>query len=89
MTWMLAIALKGALVLLLAALVVRLLHAAPASARHGVWAAAFAALLLLPVLESVGPQWAVGVLPASAPLTQAVAPPAPLPLPPPSPPAPP
>ena len=75
MTLLLAIALKGALVLLLAALVVRLLRHAPASARHGVWAAAFAALLLLPLLEGVGPTWAVGVLPHSASLTASSMPP--------------
>ena len=78
---LLSIALKGALVLLLAALTVRLLKSAPASARHGVWAAAFAALLLLPVLEWAGPTWAVGVLP-SPPATGTAAL-APLPPPPP------
>ena len=90
MTLLLAIALKGALVLLLAALVVRLLRHAPASARHGVWAAAFAALLLLPLLEGVGPTWAVGLLPHSATLTaSAVAPVPPIPPTPPLPPVPP
>lgn len=87
MTLLLAIALKGALVLLLAALVVRLLRNAPASARHGVWAAAFAALLLLPLLEGAGPTWAVGVLPSST--TMAASSMAPMPPVPPTPPIPP
>ena len=90
--FLLAVALKGALVLLLAALAAALLRAAPASARHGVWAAAFGALLLLPVLESVGPRWAVGVLPPTAPSAVHVGGPAlsvPAPAPPPAPPSPP
>ncbi|WP_412062292.1 M56 family metallopeptidase [Rubrivirga sp. IMCC45206] len=61
---LLTLALKGLLVLLVAMLAARLLRRAPASARHGVWAAAFGALLLLPVLEAVGPDWTLGVLPA-------------------------
>ncbi|MEM1114988.1 MAG: M56 family metallopeptidase [Bacteroidota bacterium] len=62
----LAVALKGAVVLALAGLASLLLRHAPASARHGVWAAAFCGLLLLPVLEAVGPRWTVSVLPTSA-----------------------
>ncbi|MEM0964345.1 MAG: M56 family metallopeptidase, partial [Bacteroidota bacterium] len=45
---------------------VRLLRQAPASLRHGIWATAFGALVLLPVLESVGPRWAVEVLPVAS-----------------------
>lgn len=63
MTLLLSLALKGAVVLLVAALAVRLLRRAPASLQHGVWAAAFGALLLLPILEAVGPRWDVEVLP--------------------------
>lgn len=63
---LLSVALKGLVVLALAALATYVLRKAPASARHGVWAAAFGALLLLPVLEAVGPTWTVSVLPASA-----------------------
>ena len=81
----LSLALKGAAVLLTAALAVRLLHRAPAALRHGIWAAAFGALLLLPVLEAAGPRWAVGLLPAAPSTVVSLAsPPAP-PAPPPSP----
>ena len=83
MTALLAVAVKGLIVLLAAALGARLLRHAPASARHGVWAVAFAVLVLLPVLQVAGPAWTVGVLPATSP-----APPAP-PSPPPPPPVPP
>ncbi|WP_412070251.1 M56 family metallopeptidase [Rubrivirga sp. IMCC43871] len=91
---LLTIALKGLLVLLVASLAARLLRRAPASARHGVWAAAFGALLLLPVLEAVGPDWTLGVLPAEHEVVEfaphvAVAPLAPLAPVPPVPPAPP
>ena len=87
---LLAVALKGALVLALAGLAAALLRRAPASARHVVWAAAFAALLLLPVLEMAGPRWAVSILPPAAPPVPAAAPPAPpVPPTPPVPPAPP
>ena len=63
----LAVALKGAVVLALAGLAALLLRHAPASARHGVWAAAFCGLLLLPVLEAMGPRWDISVLPSSGP----------------------
>ena len=67
---LLAVLVKGALVLALAALAARALRRAPAAARHGVWVAAFVGLLLLPVLEAAGPLWTVGVLPAPAPLME-------------------
>ena len=87
MTPLLFLVLKGTAVLLVAALAARLLRRAPASLRHGIWAAAFGALLLLPLLEAAGPQWAVGLLPA--PPVAAPAPPTPVRPPvPPSPPAP-
>lgn len=89
MTLLLSLVLKGAAVLLVAALCVRLLYRAPASLRHGIWAAAFGALLLLPVLEAAGPRWSVAVLPSQAPaVPSSMAIPAPPP-PPPAPPAPP
>lgn len=62
----LALALKGTVVLLAAALAVRGLGRAPAAWRHAAWTAAFAVLVLLPVLAAVGPTWRVPVLPAAA-----------------------
>ncbi|OZC02122.1 M56 family metallopeptidase [Rubricoccus marinus] len=64
MTLLLSIALKGALILALASGAVALLRGAPAAARHGVWVAAFVALLALPLLATVGPAWEIGVLPS-------------------------
>ena len=78
---------KGVLVLAVASAAALALRRAPAAARHGVWAAALAALLLLPVLHAVGPAWSVPVFPA-APSAAPAPPPAP-PLPPPAPPLPP
>ena len=66
-TLLLSVALKGTLVLGLAWTADRLSRRASAAARHGVWAAAFGALLLLPVLEAAGPVWSVPVLPSSTP----------------------
>ena len=63
-TFFLSVALKGAVALGLAWGTERLFRRASASARHGVWAAAFAALLLLPAWEWAGPAWTVPVLPA-------------------------
>lgn len=87
MSALLAVALKGLVVLAAAGLGARLLRGASASTRHGVWVVAFAALALLPVLEVAGPRWSVGVLPPAeaVPFGPAIAPP----LPPPAPPAPP
>ena len=61
---LLTLALKGAVVLILGATAAWLLHRSPASLRHGVWAATFAVLLAVPVLDAVGPAWRVGVLPS-------------------------
>ena len=87
MTALVAVALKGLVVLLAAALSTRLLHGASASTRHAVWAAAFAALVVLPVLEMAGPRWSVGVLPPAEAVSfgPAVAPALPPPTPPPAP----
>ncbi len=67
MTALLTVAVKGLVVLGAAALVARVLRGASASTRHGLWAVAFAALALLPVLEATGPRWPVGVWPAAEP----------------------
>jgi beta-lactamase regulating signal transducer with metallopeptidase domain len=56
-------ALKGVLLLALAALAARLLRGAPAAARHLAWALAFAGLLALPALAALLPAWQVPVLP--------------------------
>ena len=82
-------ALKGALVLGVAFALTRLLRAAPAALRHGIWTAAFAALLLLPVLDAVGPAWQIPLLPAQSLTAPAVPPAPPAPPAPPPPPAPP
>ena len=83
MTALASLAVKGLVVLLAAALSTRLLRRATASTRHGVWAVAFAALVLLPVLEVAGPRWSVGVLPApAAPAGVPAPPPSPVPPPP-------
>ena len=60
---LLAVMLKGTVVLALAWAAARVFGEASAAARHGVWVAAFAALLLLPALEAMGPAWSVPVLP--------------------------
>ncbi len=80
---LLSLALKGALVLSLAFVVVALMRRASAAARHAVWTAALAAALVLPVLAVAVPGWQVPLLPAQS------APEAPLAVPaPPAPPAP-
>ena len=60
-------AVRGAILLLLAAVVVRLWPRASAAQRHVVWAVACCSLLLLPVLPLVVPAWQVSVpvLPAT------------------------
>ncbi|MGH7541538.1 MAG: hypothetical protein ACRELC_11115, partial [Gemmatimonadota bacterium] len=50
-------ALKGALLLGLAALAALTLRHSSAAARHAVWWAALAGLLMLPVLEALLPAW--------------------------------
>ena len=63
MTPLLVLAVKGTLVLALAAAASFALRRAPAAVRHGVWVASFGAVVLLPVLDSFGPHWDIGVLP--------------------------
>lgn len=58
-------ALKGVVVLALAALAVRLLRSASAAARHLAWALGFAGVLALPLLGVLLPSWQVRVLPAA------------------------
>ena len=74
-TFLLSLAVKGTLVLGIAALAVTLLRQSRAALRHCIWAAAFAALLAIPVLDAVGPSWRVAVLPGEAlPMTSTAAP---------------
>ena len=98
--FVLSVLAKGLLVLSVALALGLLLRRASAAVRHGVWVAAFAALLLLPVLELAGPKWTVPfelapvvtervAAPAPVFLEHPPAPPAPPPPPPPAPPAPP
>ena len=68
---LLPIALKGALVLAAAFLALRLLRDVPAALRHGVWTAAFAALLVLPALDAFGPSWGLPILPDQARVSEA------------------
>jgi beta-lactamase regulating signal transducer with metallopeptidase domain len=61
--WMFA---RGAIVLALALLATRLLRRAPASLRHTLVAATFAALLALPAITAIVPAWHAGTI-ADAP----------------------
>ncbi len=60
-----SVALKGAAILLLTALLVRLARGASAALRHLLWSAALCALLALPLLTRLTPAWTVALLPAS------------------------
>ena len=60
-----ALAVKGSLLFLLAFLVVGFLGRASAATRHAVWTFALGAALVLPVLFLVVPGWQVSVLPGS------------------------
>lgn len=69
------LAIKGTLLLLVTALIVRLLRGAPASTRHLVWSAGLAGVLALPLLGVLVPQWRLALLPAAtAPAAAAAAP---------------
>lgn len=59
-------AVKGTLVLALAAGVTTLLRRAAAATRHLVWSTAVAGVLALPLVARVAPQWTLAVLPARA-----------------------
>lgn len=56
---------KGSVLLLLAWAATRLIRRAPAAARHLVWSAALAGVVLLPLLGAVVPRWRVLPLPGS------------------------
>ncbi|MEO0559185.1 MAG: M56 family metallopeptidase [Bacteroidota bacterium] len=58
-TFVLAMLIKGLLVLSIALGLSLLFRRASAAVRHGVWVAAFVALLALPVLEAMGPKWSI------------------------------
>ncbi|MGD2217622.1 MAG: M56 family metallopeptidase, partial [Gemmatimonadales bacterium] len=60
-------ALKGAVILALAAVLSLLMRRAPASYRHLVWSLALGTVLLTPVLTPLVPQWIVPGLPRLAP----------------------
>lgn len=65
------IALKTALVLIVASLVTAIMHRRSAAARHMVWALALGGALVLPVLSAVVPVWRIAIphalMPMSAP----------------------
>jgi beta-lactamase regulating signal transducer with metallopeptidase domain len=58
-----SVAVKGAVILALAAMLSVAMRRAPASARHLVWSLALGAVLLTPVLVPLVPQWRVPGLP--------------------------
>lgn len=58
-------AIKGAVVLIVAAVLARLLRNRSAAVRHLNWLLALTALLLLPAVSMLAPQWGLPVLPAS------------------------
>ena len=60
-------AVKGGIVIALAAGLAWLLRRESAAARHSVWTAAIVAQLLIPILAFVMPTWAVGVIDRPAP----------------------
>jgi len=64
-------ALKGSVVIMVAAVAVRLLRRHTAAARHTVWSAAAAAQLVIPVLTTLLPTWRVPVLDEPAWVTTA------------------
>lgn len=59
---------KATMLLALAAIAAALLRRSSAAVRHRVWCLAFAALLLLPGLSPLLPEWRLAVLPYSSPL---------------------
>jgi beta-lactamase regulating signal transducer with metallopeptidase domain len=54
-------ALKGILLLLVAALIVALLHKASAASRHLVWLLAIAGLIAVPLLSQMLPEWRIAI----------------------------
>ncbi len=74
---LLAVALKGTLLFLIAFVAAGVLRRASAATRHAVFAAALAAALVLPALFAVLPGWQVPVLPGRAAASAVPIPPAP------------
>ncbi|HEV8480997.1 MAG TPA: hypothetical protein VGR66_09400, partial [Candidatus Eisenbacteria bacterium] len=62
-----AVAVKGTLVLALAALAALALRKSSSATRHAVWCAALTGMLLLPVLALAVPEWTLPILPAPKP----------------------
>jgi HEAT repeat protein/beta-lactamase regulating signal transducer with metallopeptidase domain len=68
-TWisvLLNFSIKGAIILAVAGLLVVMMSRASAAARHLVWNMSLAALLVLPLLSFIMPEWRVAVLPEIA-----------------------
>ena len=57
--WLLDVAIKGVVLLLVASTVVLVLRKASAATRHLVWCAAVCGLLVLPVISMIVPKWTV------------------------------
>src|SRR5688572_8290722 len=62
----LEVALKGTLLLVLAAMTALILRNATASLRHLLWSVALVAMLAIPALTLVLPRWNLGLVPAPA-----------------------
>ncbi|HEV8481608.1 MAG TPA: HEAT repeat domain-containing protein, partial [Candidatus Eisenbacteria bacterium] len=62
-----AVAVKGTLVLALAALAALALRRSSSATRHAVWCAALTGMLMLPVLALAVPEWTLPILPAPKP----------------------
>lgn len=72
-TWisvLLSFSIKGAIILAVAGSLVVMMRRASAAARHLVWNMSLAALLALPLLSFVMPEWRVAVLPEAATATK-------------------
>src|SRR5688572_26151617 len=75
--WLIDAALKGLVVLLFAGIVCILLRKASAAARHALWSATAGALLAMPVLSAILPEWHIvptprwNLVPAAAPRREA------------------
>src|SRR6185369_16792817 len=59
-----AVAVKGTLLLTLAALAALVLRKSSSATRHAVWCVALTGMLLLPVLALAVPEWTLPILPA-------------------------
>jgi HEAT repeat protein/beta-lactamase regulating signal transducer with metallopeptidase domain len=78
---LIALLVKGVLLLSLAGLLSALLRRAPAATRHSVWFVAMTGLLVLPLLGRLLPNWYVGLWPSTFdPFEAAVLAPAPFPV---------